>query len=366
MPKQVTGAIQSTGQVNDESGVNIEGQANFAGGTTFYVDASGNANFASLNIPGATTLAMVSATTLTASSASLSAVTLGNVTLTGTQSGGTLAPAAMTGTIGGSAAWSGAQQFNGGLNVPTGSTATLANVSATTLTAASASLSAVTIGNVTLTGTQNGGTVNPTTGTVGGAWHAGAGVGTPGGDGTNAVSYVIGGNLNGATSLTINPLGIIAWNASGSGAEINLIAQQNATASNPAFDVRTITGSPPTWGISPSLMKVDRSGNLTAAGAISSNTPLQSFAGTTAGTVSLSMPFRGSAYKKVLAYLSGYENDTATAQSLSFPVAFTDTPAVVTNNTGISAASISVSTTALSLNPDSATAFTGWIIVEGF
>jgi len=85
--------------------------------------------------------------------------------------------------------------------------------------------------------------------------------------------------------------------------------------------------------------------------------------GTTAGSIIWNMPYQGSGYKKVMVYLNGYENDTTTAQTITFPTAFTYTPNVYNPN---SVPGVTVSTTALSLAPDTTTAYTGWIIVEGF
>ncbi len=76
------------------------------------------------------------------------------------------------------------------------------------------------------------------------------------------------------------------------------------------------------------------------------------------------MPEQGSSYKKVIVYANGYENDTTTAQTYTFPVAFTYTPVITTNSASIP--NVSVSTTSISLAPDTTTAYTGWIIIEGY
>jgi hypothetical protein len=116
-----------------------------------------------------------------------------------------------------------------------------------------------------------------------------------------------------------------------------------------------------------STLNVTGNSNLNSillSGIIEINDTLGSLSGTTAGSISWSMPFQGSAYKKFVAYLNGYENDTTTAQTISFPVAFSDTPVIVINSASVP--SVTVSTTEISLTPDTATAYTGWIIVEGF
>lgn len=86
--------------------------------------------------------------------------------------------------------------------------------------------------------------------------------------------------------------------------------------------------------------------------------------GTTAGSAVASMPEQGSSYKKVIVYLDGYENDSTTAQTYTFPVAFTNTPAITNNSASVPG--VTVSTTELSLAPDTTTAYTGWIVVEGY
>jgi len=85
--------------------------------------------------------------------------------------------------------------------------------------------------------------------------------------------------------------------------------------------------------------------------------------GTTAGSIVYSMPYQGSSYKKFIAYASGYENDTTTAQTISFPVAFTNTPYVVTSPSGLIS---SISTTGITLASGTTTTYTGWVIIEGY
>jgi len=85
--------------------------------------------------------------------------------------------------------------------------------------------------------------------------------------------------------------------------------------------------------------------------------------GTTAGSIVYSMPYQGTIYKKFIAYASGYENDTTTAQTISFPVAFVNTPYVVTAPSGLIS---STTTTGITLASGSTTTYTGWIIMEGY
>jgi len=85
--------------------------------------------------------------------------------------------------------------------------------------------------------------------------------------------------------------------------------------------------------------------------------------GTTAGSIVYSMPEQGSSYKKFIAYASGYENDTTTAQTISFPVAFVNTPYVATAPSGLIS---STTTTSITLASGTTTTYTGWIIIEGY
>ena len=86
--------------------------------------------------------------------------------------------------------------------------------------------------------------------------------------------------------------------------------------------------------------------------------------GTTAGSFIASMPQALPTYKKVIIYLDGYENDSTTAQTYTFPVAFS-TVAVITNNSA-SVPGVSTSLTEFSIAPDTTTAYTGIIVIEGY
>ena len=97
-------------------------------------------------------------------------------------------------------------------------------------------------------------------------------------------------------------------------------------------------------------------------GTVQANTPATSLAGSTSGTVNWVMPQQGTD-KKLVVTFSGYENDTTTDQTITFPVAFTTQAAVTANTTGLS---ISVSLTTLTITaPDNTTAYNGVVIVEG-
>jgi hypothetical protein len=74
------------------------------------------------------------------------------------------------------------------------------------------------------------------------------------------------------------------------------------------------------------------------------------------------MPAEGSSYKRFVGHYTGYENTTATAQTITYPLAFSLTPKITTND----APSGSTTTTALTLPASMTTPVTGWIIVEGY
>ena len=92
------------------------------------------------------------------------------------------------------------------------------------------------------------------------------------------------------------------------------------------------------------------------------NNALVNVAGTSGGTVT---GYQNTLFNRteVVLNFSKYVNSTATNQSISFPYAFTQTPTVGTNDTGLI---ISATTTGLTItSPDSATQFSGNVIIFG-
>lgn len=83
--------------------------------------------------------------------------------------------------------------------------------------------------------------------------------------------------------------------------------------------------------------------------------------GTTAGSAQWVELTVGS-HKKIVVALSGYENTTATAQTITFPAAFTAQAAVTSQPSGFGA---TVSTTTLTLPVSMAAVVNGVIVVEG-
>lgn len=91
--------------------------------------------------------------------------------------------------------------------------------------------------------------------------------------------------------------------------------------------------------------------------------PLTTVAGPTAGSLYW-WADRGASgqVKRLIVYLNGYENDTTTATSITFPWTY-QFPPLVTNPGAVPG--VTATTTALSIDPDTTTSYTGYIIVEG-
>lgn len=102
---------------------------------------------------------------------------------------------------------------------------------------------------------------------------------------------------------------------------------------------------------------------LSNLGALNTNASQTTLNGTTAGTVVWSQPAQGSSFKKFIAIFSGYENNTAVNQTITFTVPFVNTPIITGNNTTLT---ITATTTTLTITaPNSVTTFSGTVIVEG-
>jgi len=109
-------------------------------------------------------------------------------------------------------------------------------------------------------------------------------------------------------------------------------------------------------------LQINPSGSPTVS-SLNPNTTQNTLTGTSAGSIVWSQPMQGSALKLVILYASGYENTTTTAQSITFTKAFTNTPAVIVNTTGMS---ITVSATGVTLPASMTAAATGWVIIAGY
>jgi len=109
-------------------------------------------------------------------------------------------------------------------------------------------------------------------------------------------------------------------------------------------------------------LQINPSGSPTVS-SLNPNTTQNTLTGTSAGSIVWSQPMQGSALKLVILYANGYENTTTTAQSITFTKAFTNTPAVLVNTTGMS---ITVSTTGVTLPTSMTATASGWIIIAGY
>ena len=106
----------------------------------------------------------------------------------------------------------------------------------------------------------------------------------------------------------------------------------------------------------------DGSGGWYVDGKFNNALGTTTLAGTTAGNIYWSQPEQGTR-KIFIAYFDGYENDTTTDQTITFPTSYNHTPTVSTNSTGLS---FSVDTTTLTIKaPDSTTTYSGVVEVVG-
>ena len=86
--------------------------------------------------------------------------------------------------------------------------------------------------------------------------------------------------------------------------------------------------------------------------------------GTTAGTVLMTAVEYKTEYKKYIITFSGYENDTVTNQTISYPLPFSTSAVITANNTGLT---ISTTTSGITITaPNSTTTYSGIVIVEGY
>ncbi|MHB8303966.1 MAG: hypothetical protein ACYDC6_14225 [Acidobacteriaceae bacterium] len=120
--------------------------------------------------------------------------------------------------------------------------------------------------------------------------------------------------------------------------------------------------------VSGSIMKVGKIlgslvfGNL--PNIIFSPSPQTTILGTTSGSFVASMPEQTNTYKKVLIYLDDYENDSTTAQTYTYPVAFSTVAVITANNAGVPW--LSTSLTEFSIAPNTGAIYSGIIIIEGY
>lgn len=96
------------------------------------------------------------------------------------------------------------------------------------------------------------------------------------------------------------------------------------------------------------------------SGCVSTNPSRPYYYGMTAGIFAVFT--NHSVPNKVLIWLEGYENDTSSPDIITFPVPFGHTPIITVNSAEMPG--VSVSTTTLSMAPNSMTPYTGWLVVR--
>jgi hypothetical protein len=148
-----------------------------------------------------------------------------------------------------------------------------------------------------------------------------------------------------------NPKLYLVWNATGQTATIK--GTTGATVAVAAGVISLIYCD----GTDCTQLLTTSAGSTTA---LSADTDV-TLAGTTAGSAVSSQPFRASTYKKVIVFLNGYNNTTGSAQTITFPVAFTQTPVILAQ----SDPPCTVSTTTLTLPTSMSGPTTGFVILEG-
>jgi len=159
--------------------------------------------------------------------------------------------------------------------------------------------------------------------------------------------------------IAITPNGLYAYVVNSGNNNVSVID----TSTNTVVTTITVEGGPIGVAITPYFYTSTGIAPYLSGFQQNTATPQTTLTGSTAGSITYSMPTAEGAYKKFVAYASGYENDTTTAQTISFPVAFINTPYVVTAPSGLIS---SISTTGITLASGTTTTYTGWIIIEGY
>ncbi len=166
------------------------------------------------------------------------------------------------------------------------------------------------------------------------------------------------------------PIGLPFMGASNgltSGLNIVINGETINSINSPTFIDVTALGNVLISGNIVSNAAISSTGNISSGAIISAlqinnNMGTAILTGITAGTIEYSMPERGT-FKKFIIYFSAYENDTTTAQIITFPVAFSHIPSV-NNQSGITGVVVSASD--ILIDPDVTTSWTGYFILEGY
>jgi hypothetical protein len=189
--------------------------------------------------------------------------------------------------------------------------------------------------------------------------------------------------LNVANTNTWTALQTFGNNLSFGGIQVNIssptsgqVLEYNGTNwvnTNLSSAVSSVSNSDGTLTISPTTGIVVASINLgnantwsavqTFSTATKHSMTQTTLSGTSAGSIIWSQPEQGTAWKKFIAYFSGYENTTGTAQTIAYSTAFTNTPIVTGNSTGTTP---TISNTTVTLPINMGATATGFLIVEGY
>ncbi len=144
--------------------------------------------------------------------------------------------------------------------------------------------------------------------------------------------------------------------------EMNSTLEFDVIANEPSGDIWNFGGFKSSSYMNQVGPRTDGSGGININGPIRSANNPSSFAGTSAGTAYYSQPDQANTYKKAVVVLDGYENTGTTAQTITFPTAFTYTPTITSQPSGFGA---TVSTTELTLPVSMSAAVSGVLIIEG-
>ena len=147
------------------------------------------------------------------------------------------------------------------------------------------------------------------------------------------------------------------WNGTASANDTWTLQDILGTGTNPSSTL-TVTHAGSTGTAAISLPAISTSGP------VQNNVTQATLPGTSAGSAVSSEPQSGSSYKMALVYLNGYENTTATAQTITFPTAFLTANGVVTLSG--SCTGVTASLTAITLPASMAAVQTGLCKVEGY
>ncbi len=152
------------------------------------------------------------------------------------------------------------------------------------------------------------------------------------------------------------------FNSTGSNGTLNLkLHVKHLVFQTDIMDFSIPSGS----GINIQEFTIDEITNNTSSDISTANLPILSTTpGTTAGTVGMRFTEYATSHKKLIMTFTGYENDTTTAQTIDFPLAFATSALISGNNTGLT---ISATTSGITITaPDSTTTYSGIVIVEGY